>query len=85
MGNNRSRIAPTRTFRLLDHETRARYLNQRETSKLNRRLDKIRDDHQVFLTRFTVAQFELRTTLRDMKYEEEQKKLSINIDQRELK
>ena len=83
MGNHRSRIAPARTFRVLGSGTRARLTSQREAHQLRLRLEQIRNEHQLVLTQLAITQYELRTSLREMKYEEEQRKSRENVGQRE--
>lgn len=84
MGNNRSRVAPSRTLRILDSETRARFKNQREGVQLRIRLQDIQSKHKEALSRLVLEQHEIKAQLREYKYEAEQRKFFESFEQKTL-
>lgn len=83
MGNQRSRIAPSQTLQVLDSETRARYKNQREAYQLRLRFEKIQAEHQAALARLTLERYQTKQSLRQLQYEQEEKRCLRNVEQRE--
>lgn len=80
MGNNRSRISPTRSVRIIDSQTRARYQNQRELIQYRRKLENINTKHTDVMSRLAFNRHEVRTKLHEMKHETGQKELSKKLD-----
>lgn len=82
MGNNRSRIAPARTLRIIDSQTRARYQNQRELIQLRRKLENINMKHTDAMSRIAVTQHDVKMKLHEQKHESSQKELSKKLEKR---
>ena len=82
MGNNRSRVAPARTLRILDSETRARFKNQRESAQLRLRLQDIQTKHNEALSQMVLDQHEIKAKLREFRHESEQRKFFESFEKR---
>ena len=82
MGNSYSRVAPTRSVRILDSHTRARYQNQRETILFRRKLANITDEHGEALAQITSQRHEARTAMQAIRHEIKQKELAQKSQRR---
>ena len=76
MGNSYSRVAPTRSVRILDSHTRARYQNQRETILFRRKLANITNEHGQALAQIAVKRHDARRTMQEIRHEIKQKELA---------
>jgi hypothetical protein len=82
MGNNRSRVAPSRRLHVLDSQTRARYQNQRELIQLRTKLKDIRIKHNEALSRLACDRHDVKMKLHELQYERTQKDLHKRFDKR---
>ena len=82
MGNSYSRVAPTRSVRILDSHTRARYLNQRENILFRRKLADISNEHGQALAQITASRHDARTTMQKIHHEIKQKELAEKSQRR---
>ncbi len=81
MGNSRSRVAPARTLRIIDSQTRARYQNQRELIQLRRKLADINVQHSDELSRLAFNRHDVRMTQHEIQHENRQRQLFKKLDQ----
>lgn len=82
MGNNRSRVAPTRTLRIIDSETRARYQNQREAIKCRRKLAGINAKHSDTMSRLAFNRYDVKAKLQELNHEIGQRDLAKTLETR---
>jgi hypothetical protein len=74
MGNSRSRVAPSRPLKILDSQTRARYKNQHELTRLNDKIRQITFEKNTAVSRITCDQHDTKLQLHQMQHENEQRK-----------
>jgi hypothetical protein len=77
MGNNRSRVAPTRTN---DYKTRARCQNQLELIEYHRKLRNINIKHEQELSRLAIDRRDVQMKLQQLQHESRQRELLKRLD-----
>ncbi|CAF2093762.1 unnamed protein product [Rotaria magnacalcarata] len=74
MGNSRSHVAPSRPLKILDSQTRARYKNHHELTRLNDKIRQITFEKNTAVSRITCDQHNTKLQLHQMQHESEQRK-----------
>lgn len=82
MGNNRSRVVPTRSVKILDTHTRARYKNQQELVRFNAKVHDLNAEKNDNLSRLIFSQREVKMKLHELQHEGGQRKFFKKIDRR---
>lgn len=82
MGNNSSRVAPTRSVRILDSHTRARYQNQRELIRFRRKLVDITTEHGEALAFIATNRHEARIARQEIYYDIKRRDLARKQEKR---
>ena len=82
MGNNHSRIAPTRTLHVIDSQSRARYQNQRELIHYRRKLNIINAKHGDNMARLALQRHDAKTALHQIQHHIAQKELAEKLEKR---
>ncbi|CAF2982273.1 unnamed protein product [Rotaria socialis] len=74
MGNSRSRVTPSRPLKILDSQTRARYKNRHELTRLNDKIRQITSEKNTAVSRITCDQHITKLQLHQMQHENDQRK-----------
>ena len=82
MGNSRSRVAPTRSLKILDSQTRARYQNQHELVRLHAQIRRINIQQNVVLSRLTAARLDIKTDAKKLHHERQENERLRNMNNR---
>jgi hypothetical protein len=82
MGNNRSRIAPVRSLRIIDSQTRTRFQNQRELIQFRRKINNINIKHSDEMSRLNFIRYDAKKQLQQIQHDISKKQLSKKMDAR---
>jgi hypothetical protein len=81
MGNKNSRVSPTKSLKIFDTQTRARYKNQRESNRLRLKVQDLEVQHYDELSRLAFNQQDLKMQLHELHYHKSQRDLYKSFDQ----
>ncbi|CAF2785732.1 unnamed protein product [Rotaria sp. Silwood2] len=85
MGNNRSRVTPSRPLKIFDTQTRARYKNQQELVQLHVKLRQINFQQNEALSRLAFEKHDAKMKLHELRHESGQRQFFRKLNKRSRK